>query len=276
MKRCLFFVLMLCANHAFTQKTFDHELQLTETKFALESQVHGLKWGFLHNMDTNALGIGRQGYMNLYKSWESRTDVPGFTLLWKPAIVFWSEDGLFGVTSGPYYSKSATDTVMDQDGVFFTIWKRDRVADPFKFVLDIGVNLSSPASPMLTRDADVRKYPIPVKKWATSNDALSAYGKVAGASSLKQALEDFSTEQTYMLFSGAGALKWSQLDRVPVINGQFTFLKIGSKQLSPSTWYEWGNIYREGVQSPNTNYFVHVWSYGDKGPRLIAAMYRID
>ena len=276
MKIFLFVALLLFANCVFSQKTFDSEVQLAETKFALESQVHGLKWGFLHNMDTNALGIGRQGYMNLYKSWESRSDNAGFTLLWKPSIVFWSEDGLFGITSGPYYTQSKEDTVMDQEGFFFTIWKRNKLSAPYKFVLDIGVNLSVPLSPALTRDVDVRKYVIPVKKLATSNDALSAYSKVAGASSLKQALEDFSTEQTYMLFNGPGALKWSQLDKVNGINGQYTFQKVGSKQLSPSTWYEWGTVYREGVQSLATSYFVHIWSSGDKGPRLVAALYRLD
>ncbi|HYC30426.1 MAG TPA: hypothetical protein VEB42_16440, partial [Chitinophagaceae bacterium] len=145
MKAFLFIALILSANFVFSQRTFDHELQLTETKFALESQVHGLKWGFLHNMDTNALGIGRQGYINLYKSWESRQDNAGFTLLWKPAIVLWSEDGSFGITSGPYYTQSKEDTVLDQEGLFFTIWKRGKLSEPFKLVLDIGVNLSTPS-----------------------------------------------------------------------------------------------------------------------------------
>src|SRR5215212_6454290 len=106
MKRILAIILsisLLASSRA--QKTYDHELQLTETRFALESQIHGLKWGFLHNMDTGALGLGR-GYNNLYKTWEARPDNPGFILLWKPSIVFWSDDGLFGLTSGPFYSKS--------------------------------------------------------------------------------------------------------------------------------------------------------------------------
>src|ERR1700750_2280477 len=116
MKLLFSIIFLLLLNCAYTQKTYEHELQLTETKFALESQVHGLKWGFLHNMDTSALGIGRKGYMDLYKSWEGRPENAGFVLLWKPAIVLWSDDGLFGITSGPFYSKNTTDSVLPQNG----------------------------------------------------------------------------------------------------------------------------------------------------------------
>lgn len=275
MKRVLFFVLLLM-NYAYAQKSFEHEVQLTETKFALESQIHGLKWGFLHNMDTGALGLGPQGYMNLYRSWESRPEAPGFTLLWKPAIVFWSDDGLFGLTSGPFYTKGLADSVLNQNGHFFTIWKRNKLSEPYKIMLDIGVNLGKPAAATSTRYEEVRRYAIPVKKFSTGNTALAAYNKVASVSSLKQALEDFSNEQTYMLFSGHGPLKWSELDKVAGITGQFTFEKTGSSQLSPSTYYEWGRLYREGVQTLSTNYFVHVWSMAGGKPVLLVALYRIN
>ena len=274
MKRFLPFALLLIFGYSYSQKSFDHELQLTETKFALESQIHGLKWGFLHNMDTGALGLGPQGYMNLYKSWQSRQEIPGLTLLWKPAIVFWSEDGLFGVTSGPFYTKA--DSVLNQNGCFFTIWKRDKLSEPFKFVLDIGVNLSKPSPAMMSRDEEVRRYPIPIKKLSTANTALASYNKVASVSSLKQALADFSNDQTYLLFAGHGPLKLSELDKVAGITGQFTFEKNGSAQLSASTFYEWGKLYREGVQTPGASYFVHVWSMAGGKPVLVAALYRIN
>jgi hypothetical protein len=275
MKR-LFFVFVLWCNCAFSQKTFDHELQLTESKFALESQIHGLKWGFLHNMDTGAFGLGRQGYMNLYKSWESRPETPGFVLLWKPAVVYWSTDGLFGITSGPFYSKNATDTVLNQNGLFFTIWKRNKLSEPFKFVLDIGVNLAAPSPSNLTRDTGIPKYPIPVQKSQLLPGDLSSYNKLAGAASLQSALFDHSNDQTYFLFSGHGVVKRSELSKVAATSGQFELVRTGWKRLAPSAYYEWGTIHRQGAQSANASYFVHVWTNGGKGPKLIAAMYRID
>lgn len=272
---------------AGAQVRYDHELELTETRFALESQIHGLKWGFLHNMDTAALGIGTNGFVNLHRVWKDRPNQSTFLLQWKPTQLWWSDDGLFGLTTGPFFTQAGQDSAVNATGFFFTVWKRERVGDPFIFVVDAGLPMSKPqpvatyVGMPLVKDEIKTKGTIASKTPAahkTVSDRSLDFKTQSGVSSLKKALDKYAAERSILIFSNHGKVDKRDLDKVAVLHMPYHFQAVDTKELSGGCYYEWGRL-REAHYSkmdPVTGYYVHVWQIDKGAPRLLAAVHRFD
>ncbi|HEY0678198.1 MAG TPA: hypothetical protein VGD17_07920 [Chitinophagaceae bacterium] len=286
MKRILSFVITVSSFFVgYSQPQFGHELQLTETRFALESQIHGLKWGFLHNMDTTAVGLNPTGFTNLYRSWQARPDNSGFVLLWKPIVGYWSTNGLFGITSGPFYTKPSPDSSLIHPGYFFTVWQRNELSKPFRISLDIGVQLRKPAEADSTRDADVKLYPLLqrngdkqlVTASVNSRSVFSGFSQKASQESLSTAFATFANEKTYILVSGSGPVTWEAAKEDQKFTGKLTLNRSGARTLGPSSYFEWGTFNDTRTGNKNaTGYFVHVWTFENSRPVLTAVLYNFN
>jgi hypothetical protein len=272
---------------AGAQARYDHELELTETRFALESQIHGLKWGFLNNMDTGALGIGATGFVNLHTVWKGRPDQSSFLLQWKPSALWWSGDGLFGLTTGPFFTLVPKDSAVRATGYFFTIWKRDNVNAPFKFVVDAGMQMSQPMPVSAFVGTPVSKDEIRVTNigqnkagYIKSEPAVrsTAFKSNAGQQSLLEALNSFAADRSILIFSDYGKLPKNELSKVSDLNLKFQFLSKGAKELSGGCYYEWGQLkeHADSKTNPVTGYYVHVWQMEKNTAQLLAAVHRFD
>lgn len=284
--RLVLWLLVLGCLKASAQHRYDDELQLTETRFALESQIHGLKWGFLHNMDTAALGFNSQGFTNLYHAWKDRPDQSSIVLQWKPTALWWSEDGLFGLTTGPYFTKGPKDTTAMATGYFFTIWQRGSTSEPYRFVVDAGVPMMPGVAPAAFVSTPVFKGAIAAVK--TSKNVPSSvqlvstaqgeafYHKAASAS-LYQAVNSYAGEKSFLLVSDFGKLSPNELGQVTALNRKITLQPNDYWSLSSGCYYEWGQLHTsDNASTALTGYYVHVWQVQKQRRQLLAAVYKFD
>lgn len=285
MRASLLLLLIVCLVKTSAQTHYDNELQLTETRFALESQIHGLKWGFLHNMDTTALGINNQGFIRLYNVWKGRPDQSSFLLQWKPTALWWSEDGLFGLTTGPFFTQPAKDSATLATGYFFTIWQRAATTEPFKFVVDAGVQMSPGMAPSAFVPAPVTKDLIakgkttakaPSAEQLSGNSSLQAFYTRVSAGSLVQALTSYTHAHSFLLVSDLGKLLPGEAGQVDALNRKHSFQRTGQKSLSATCFYEWGQFRSAAGSSAYSGYYVHVWQAQGQKPLLLAAVYQFD
>lgn len=287
MRLLLWCLALGCWLTAGAQTRYDHELELTETRFALESQIHGLKWGFLNNMDTGALGIAPTGFTNLNTVWKGRPDQSAFLLQWKPSALWWSADGLFGLTTGPFFTLVPKDSAVKATGYFFTIWKRENTNAPFKFVVDAGMQISQPVPVSDFANAPVTRDVISGKNNGSSKASFSrrnatesskVFKSQASGSSLLKALNSFALERSILIFSDYAKLPKSEISKVSDLQLKFQFLPVGAKDLSEGCYYEWGQLKEEGSAKTDlvTGFYVHVWQMDKNTPRLLAAVHRFD
>jgi hypothetical protein len=285
MRPVLLLLLFIPFLKARAQHRYDDELQLTETRFALESQIHGLKWGFLHNMDTAALGINNQGFVRLYDVWKDRPDQASFLLQWKPTALWWSEDGLFGLTTGPFFTKAAKDTTALATGFFFTIWQRQNTGTSFKFVVDAGVSMTPgvvPAAYLYTpvvKEAISRKGKEKRPQYSVHTDTMEqteAFRNMAARESLGQALKSYLHEKSFLLLSDYGKPPLKKLANVKPLGGRFRFQRTSLKNLSAGCYYEWGQFRSADSGENYSGYYVHVWRGQERKPLLLAAVYKFD
>lgn len=273
-----------CCLTAGAQTRYDDELQLTETRFALESQIHGLKWGFLHNMDTSALGINNQGFVSLYKVWKDRPERSSFLLQWKPTALWWSEDGLFGLTTGPFFTR-VKDSAIQATGYFFTIWQREQTSELFKFVVDAGVQMTPGVAPSafistpvvrgaVAKTNTTTKKPLAVYKASTAPS--DAFRTSAEKESLGLAVKNYSGEKSFLLVSDYGKLSHDELGTVPALNRKLSLQRINQKNLSAGCHYEWGKFSSPDDAGAHSGYYVHVWQTREQRPFLLAAVYQFD
>ena len=238
MRLLLWCLALGCFLTAGAQARYDHELELTETRFALESQIHGLKWGFLNNMDTGALGIGPNGFVSLQTVWKNRPDQSAYLLQWKPSALWWSGDGLFGMTTGPFFTLVPKDSAVRATGYFFTIWKRDNINAPFKFVVDAGMQMSQPrpvtayAGAAVTRDVVSGKNSGPSKASFAKNtgtDRSKGFKNLAAGTSLGEALNSFALDRSILIFSDYAKLSKTEMSKVEDLKRKFQFAPAGTR-----------------------------------------------
>lgn len=285
MRPVLLLLLFIPFLKTHAQHRYDDELQLTETRFALESQIHGLKWGFLHNMDTAALGINNQGFVRLYDVWKDRPDQSTFLLQWKPTALWWSEDGLFGLTTGPFFTKAAKDTTTLATGFFFTIWQRPHTGTPFKFVVDAGVSMTPGVVPAAYLYTPVVKEAIFTKgkdkrpQYSVHTDTIEqteVFRNTAARESLGQALKSYFHEKSILLLSDYGKPPLKDLANVKPLGSKLLFQRTSLKILSAGCYYEWGQFRSADSSANYSGYYVHVWQGQQRKPLLLAAVYKFD
>lgn len=283
MRKMLWLLAFVSILQAGAQSRYDLELQLTETCFALESQIHGLKWGFLRNMDTAALGINNKGFVNLYTVWTERPDHSSFLLQWKPTALWWSDDGLFGLTTGPFFTRQ--DSVVMATGYFFTIWQRAHTEAPFMFVVDAGVQMKPGAAPSAFVSTPVAIEMIPKAKMTGKAPAAvhlagtaptEAFYNRSLKESLGQALVSYMQTQSFLLVSDLGKLTPTDLGKVPALARKHSFRRIGQKYLSTTCSYEWGQLRSADGGPEYSGYYIHVWQVQGQKPLLLAAVYQFD
>jgi hypothetical protein len=120
------------------------ELLNNEKDFVISSQIHGLAHGFMQYTTDSSLGLNQKGINHVRDDWRQQK-ATNFSMVWKPVVVYAGADGLHGITSGPYYIKPATDSVLRKGGYFFSVWERKTTRDSFKLVSDCGIRCNTPS-----------------------------------------------------------------------------------------------------------------------------------
>jgi hypothetical protein len=214
-----FFAFWILFFHFYTSKAqgpFTEKLLLAETNFSLESQIYGLRYGFTKNLDTGAVGINKNGFARLLPIWESRPERgDGPVLIWEPKSVFTAENGLFGVTNGPYYTKSSEDSFLRNTGYFFSIWLRRDTTSPYRIILDAGIKLKNSQTPQRLTTHTIKKVWLKeITNLATQMEFTSAlllFREQVATHTLISVLKRYTFEQADFLVSGYGNLSLETL-----------------------------------------------------------------
>jgi hypothetical protein len=253
------------------------EIELTENHFALESQVIGLKAGFLKNMDSTAIGVNAKGFTNLFTVWSSRKESKS-TLIWEPKTVYASEDGLWGSTHGPWYTRDSLGKLVNP-GYFFTIWQRKNKGEDYKFSLDIGIQLDSFISAATAATLPMHRFSVPgPKNNKISPDTIAAdhFKIISSSQSLFDALEKYAGPETAILVSKKGRIFKPEFKLTGDLQLQFQFEKGKIILLSQgSAFYEYGElkfINKEGKESKGQ--YVNIWILKNGRSSLLTALYK--
>ncbi len=278
MKYLLVFLGFSIYNSSFAQNNYVKEIRLTETAFALEAQIKGVKQGFLNNLHTSAIGINRTGFTNLYNIWDKRAN-SNFILLWEPKSVYASSDGLFGITDGPSYTIDSAANTLKHTGYFFSIWERKNLNTPYKILLDAGAHLDMPLSKDSASALAVKEFSISSKSNKSIDTSVAnAFTAISQTTSLLEALNKNTTTESDILLSGSGKYTKKELVHKTIFLNQFQFQKVATKVLGNSNaFFEYGSL-SENNNKPNrlNGYYVHVWITQENKPVLIAALYRLN
>jgi hypothetical protein len=154
MKKLIFILFVFAINHSVAQKNIDGLIN-AEKNFAAYSVRYGTKDAFLKFIDSNGIVFDQNKPVNGIEVWTKREKRPG-VLNWRPQFAEISLSQDLGYTTGPwtFQPKTIADSVAAR-GQYFTIWHwRDSA---WKFLLDLGTNLSSVNSSINTVEIDVDK-----------------------------------------------------------------------------------------------------------------------
>ena len=275
MKNFWFYFLIVIPGFSVAQNSYLKEIELAEKNFALESQIIGVRAGFLKNMDSAAIGLSPSGFVKMLPTWTQRPEVKS-TLLWEPKSVFASENGLWGSTHGPWYTKDSSGQLVNP-GYFFTVWQRKQTNESFKFVLDMGIQLSSVSENKEASSLPLHTYL--VKKGGPSKDfdSLSTqdFFVTSSKKSLKEALEKYTSAESALLISGLGRVFKSDIPKITAFNSSFQFnlhkLWVLEKGLA---FLEYGIITISSESAKEkTSQYVHIWIRKENKPLLLTAFY---
>ena len=266
-------VFMMCKG----QNRYLKEVELTENHFALESQVIGLRAGFLKNMDTAAIGANVTGFISLFRTWTNLRHINS-TLIWEPKSVFASENGLWGSTHGPWYTKDSTGKLVNP-GYFFTIWRRKNTNEPYKFSLDMGIQLLPTAS--IEKATSLPLHAVSFQSNQSTSTSIKEpkdFFTISSSKSLTEALEKFTSVETALLVSGSGRILKSDIGKVAMFQKAFHFTQVKHFDLEKGkAFYEYGTIWFEMEPGKEkTGQYVHVWVNNNGKPVLLTALYKWD
>lgn len=270
---CCFFLSIICN----AQKSYIKEVELAENHFALESQVIGVKAGFLKNMDSAAIGVGPSGFVSQLQTWTTRPEVKS-TLIWEPKSVFASENGLWGSTHGPWYTKDSSGKLINP-GYFFTIWQRKNINEPYKFSLDMGIQLAETASIEQSTSLTLHSFSFAGRKSTSSKiERPKDFFSISSSRSLAEALQKYTGNGSALLVSGSGRVFRSGIGNVTTIHKPFHFTQKKSFELEKGlAFYEYGTMQFEMEPGKEkSGQYVHVWVNQNGKAILLTALYRWD
>lgn len=118
------------------------DLVSAERAFARYADTANTRDAFLWALRDDAITFDRGGLVPMRPKWQARTPGPAL-LSWAPAWADVSEDGTFGVTTGPWTWRPARDSAVQARGQFLTIWRKG--PDRWQVALDLGIGGDSTA-----------------------------------------------------------------------------------------------------------------------------------
>jgi hypothetical protein len=132
------FIVMLIHQTVSAQRSIDGLVQ-AEKNFASYSVSHGVRAAFLKFADSLGFIFENGEPVKAIEAWTKRDD-PAIKLNWWPEYAEISASGEFGYTTGRW-TLSLRDTIRNR-GYYNTVWHFNEQGE-WKFVVDLGVNLSS-------------------------------------------------------------------------------------------------------------------------------------
>jgi len=279
MKKLFVIPLLFIYSAVQAQPCYTTDVILQETQFALESQIYGIRYGFVKNLDTLTRGLNKTGFTEMYTIWKTRKDPPnGFILLWEPTFVYAGSSGLIGISYGPSYTKSATDSFLRHTGFYFTIWGRMEPSGPFKMLFDAGIpfegarpekelTVTSPAAYLITEQA-VRKSETEVKTH------IEKFQKQSATRTFGSAIASVLRNEGNILVSYEGILNKNGILTSTTCKQKCVLTTESISRLSSSLYVEYGEVLR---QSDNKKgHYAQVWNVQGKEIKMISAFYKID
>ena len=228
-------------------------------------------------MDTAAIGANVTGFISLFRTWTNLRQINS-TLIWEPKSVFASENGLWGSTHGPWYTKDSTGKLVNP-GYFFTIWRRKNTNEVYKFSLDMGIQLSGTASIEQASSLPLHAVSFPGKQLTSSSiKEPKDFFTISSSKSLSEALEKYTGNETALLVSGSGRILKPEVGKVEQFRKAFHFSQVKSYELEKNkALYEYGTIRFELEPGKEKNgQYVHVWVNNNGKPVLLTALYKWD
>jgi prepilin-type processing-associated H-X9-DG protein len=255
------------------------ELLYQETKFSLQSQLYGLRFGFLDNLDSSAKGLNKNGFTNLFTIWQQRNEVTGGpVLVWEPSYAYASSDGFSGVTYGPYFTRLPGDSVLSHTGFFFTIWKRSKKDSPYKIIFDTGIKFPGETLPGASLKPSPTSFVLQQGKPASGGkivkQRLENYQRDVAKTTLGAALSTFLFADGHVLLSKEGVLSRKALAASEGARQSYQLTTESIQPLSGSLWVEYGRLFQPTSQK--TGYYIHVWNVAAGGAKIISALYKWD
>lgn len=260
------------------QNGYTKELAFYESFFALKSQIVGLKEGFLSNLDSNAKGLNKNGFTNLYRAWSNRPTLgAGPSLIWEPLFIYAGDKGLTGVSYGPHFTKQQGDTVFTQSGYFFTVWHRENTSEPYKIIFDSGVKASDKKNSSENNKASLKSFStkenIGTNKAEDVKNFLVNFQKEA-AVSLEKAVEKYMIPEGNIVVSNEGIIAKPAVKNLDIAKQKFSMTTESINITNSSLFIEFGSMTPEN--SNQKAHYVHLWNRAEKELKLISALYKFE
>lgn len=273
----LIILAMLCvAVNVQGQSSFANEVFTAELQFALQSQIRGVRYGFVNNLDTGAIGINRTGWTKLYSLWKNRPAInDGSVLVWEPHRILAGAKGLFGISTGPHYSKSGKDTSLVHGGYYFSLWARSNRQQAFKVLFDAGIKCSDSSHTIvqLAKQANLEVFQEQKisERPGQYQDAITTI-QLSASESLSTFLQKTAIPQAIIVHSALGIMNKSTATSTLELKKSYQFTPASWAIVAGSALLEYGKL----TINQQPGYYVHVWQLENSRPVLLAAFYKFD
>jgi hypothetical protein len=266
-------VLVLSINFASGQTNQQQcvlELLNNEKDCVITSQIHGLPHGFMRYTTDASIGLSQKGINRIRDDWEQQKKT-NYAMVWKPVVVYAGEDGLDGITSGPYYIKGEKDSVFRKGGYFLSVWERKSVNDSFRLVSDCGIRASQETS----LDDGV----VVMNEGASPNGKIGSFAdfKTMATTSLLKAIQQHAIPKHELLLSNYGMFIGINDNNVDILNHGAT-LTIEKEVDNSSLHLVIGKIsfatnpFPADKKLQKDGWYLQVWSKDKKQPGLLATL----
>ncbi|HEY3858389.1 MAG TPA: nuclear transport factor 2 family protein [Gammaproteobacteria bacterium] len=259
-----------------------------EYDFAARVAQKGLREGFLHYLDKQAITLSPKPVNDYDATEKAKPSSTSAKLTWYPSWALVSASGDFGVDTGPWtYADVGKDGKPDMAyGDWLTVWKRGKDGQ-WKALFDSGIDHGAMSVPVqgLAHDAVVPQLKVlggPVPATVDLQDQLVRAEEVFSNNMMvkgpREAYQDMGTDD----------LRLMQEDHAPVV-GKPAVLKAADSQPVSLVWkpsggsvapsgdlgYLYGMTYAsadEYKQQKPLGSFMHVWRRSADGWKLLIAM----
>lgn len=232
------------------------ELISAERAFAYYADTANISAAFVWALRDDAITLDADGVKQMRPMYQARRPGPAL-LLWEPSWAGVSEDGNFGVTTGPWTWRPARDSSVKARGQFLTIWRKG--PDRWQVALDLGVTGDSTAQLL----GSVREMPVGVAGRARLGDVLDTDRDRIKGNGWLRALRDHSAPDVRVLregevmAEGREALTGSASVRFTPLGGT-----VASSGDLAGTWGTW----RDGNTRGS---YVRIWKHTAEGWRVV-------
>ena len=241
-----------------------------ERGFSKMSVDHGMRDAFLANLGEDAV-VFRPLPTSGRAVWEAQKPSPAI-LAWEPAFAAVSAAADLGYTTGPWELRPPKDIVggTPHYGHFISVWGRPGRHQPWKVVLDVGVNHDKPAlgvgsgalaggpAPGAAATADVS-----VDALRAALGAEAAFSAEAARRGLRATLANWATPELRLNRDGhLPTLGWKSAASALAADTLPTTFQAqnGRASRSGDLAVTYGLRYRQGrAASRDSSVFVHVW-----------------